>query len=160
MGHHRRLSLCSLPVPKQSEESLRSSISFAQSAICGTWQPARCVIYALFLLLLGHCGAVLLRSYEVSLGTVDRQQIRNHLAGHRQGGAVRIPLLLLLFVNRAQVVILSRRQLRSFHQGSLNMFVPLLGQRCAHLLVRGTLFVSAQATVADRLLDRPEARYL
>ena len=37
---HRRLSLCSLPVPKQFEESLRSSISFAQSANGGTWQPA------------------------------------------------------------------------------------------------------------------------
>jgi hypothetical protein len=39
-----RLSLCSLPVPKQSEGSLWSLISFAQSANCRTWQPARCVI--------------------------------------------------------------------------------------------------------------------
>jgi hypothetical protein len=37
---HRRLSLCSLPVPKQFEESLRSLISFAQSPYGGTWQPA------------------------------------------------------------------------------------------------------------------------
>ena len=37
---HRRLSLCSLPVPKQFEESLGSSISFAQSPNGGTWQPA------------------------------------------------------------------------------------------------------------------------
>jgi hypothetical protein len=37
---HRRLSLCSLPVPKQFEESLGSLTSFAQSAIGGTWQPA------------------------------------------------------------------------------------------------------------------------
>ena len=37
---HRRLSLCSLPVPKQFEVSLGSLISFAQSAIDGTWQPA------------------------------------------------------------------------------------------------------------------------
>jgi len=44
MGRPRRLSLCSLPVPKQFEESLGSWISFAQSATCGTWQPARCVI--------------------------------------------------------------------------------------------------------------------
>jgi hypothetical protein len=43
-GLHRRLSLCSLPVPKQSEGSLWSLISVAQSATCGTWQPARCVI--------------------------------------------------------------------------------------------------------------------
>jgi len=43
-GRHRRLSLCSLPVPKQLEGSLRSLISFAQSANSRTWQPARCVI--------------------------------------------------------------------------------------------------------------------
>ena len=36
----RRLSLCSLPVPKQSEGNLGSVISFAQSANGGTWQPA------------------------------------------------------------------------------------------------------------------------
>jgi hypothetical protein len=38
---HRRLSLCSLPVPKQFGESLGSSISFAQSPNGGTWQPAQ-----------------------------------------------------------------------------------------------------------------------
>jgi hypothetical protein len=38
---HRRLSLCSLPVPKQFELSLRSLISFAQSPNGGTWQPAQ-----------------------------------------------------------------------------------------------------------------------
>ena len=43
-SRHRRLSLCSLPVPKQFVESLRSLISFAQSANVRTWQPARCVI--------------------------------------------------------------------------------------------------------------------
>jgi hypothetical protein len=32
---HRRLSLCSLPVPKQSVEGLGSLISFAQSATAG-----------------------------------------------------------------------------------------------------------------------------
>ncbi len=35
---HRRLSLCSLPVPKQFVVSLGSSISFAQSPNGGTWQ--------------------------------------------------------------------------------------------------------------------------
>src|ERR1700693_1575253 len=43
-GRHRRLSLCSLPVLKQFEESLGSVISLAQSAKGRTWQPARCVI--------------------------------------------------------------------------------------------------------------------
>ena len=47
-GLHRRLSLCSLPVPKQSEGSLESLTSVAQSATCRTWQPARCVILLFF----------------------------------------------------------------------------------------------------------------
>ena len=46
---HRRLSLCSLPVPKQFVESLRSLISFAQSPTSGTWQPAhRMILMFLF----------------------------------------------------------------------------------------------------------------
>ena len=43
-GRHRRLSLGSLPVLKQFEESLGSLISVAQSANGRTWQPAFCVI--------------------------------------------------------------------------------------------------------------------
>jgi hypothetical protein len=43
-GRHRRLGLCSLPVPKQSGRSLWKLLSIAQSAIRRTWQPARCVI--------------------------------------------------------------------------------------------------------------------
>ena len=39
-SRHRRLSWCSLPVPKQFEESLGSVSSFAQSAIGRTWQSA------------------------------------------------------------------------------------------------------------------------
>jgi len=46
-GRHRRLSLCSLPVLKQFEESLGSLISVAQSANGRTWQPALCAILML-----------------------------------------------------------------------------------------------------------------
>lgn len=48
-GRHRRLSVCSLPVLKQSAGSLGSFISVAQSVSRGTWQSARCVILVLFL---------------------------------------------------------------------------------------------------------------
>jgi hypothetical protein len=51
---HRRLSVCSLPVLKQSGGSLVSLISVAQSVSGRTWQSARCVIAVLFLV-----GAVL-----------------------------------------------------------------------------------------------------
>src|SRR5258708_34118134 len=41
--HPIRLSLYSLPVPKQFVESLGRVISFAQSATCRTWQSAHFV---------------------------------------------------------------------------------------------------------------------
>jgi len=44
-GRRRRLSLCSLPVLQQFEESLGSLISVAQSATARTWQTAPCVIH-------------------------------------------------------------------------------------------------------------------
>src|SRR6476469_6263500 len=40
------------------------------------------------------------------------------------------------------------------------MLVALFGNRRAQDLVRGTLLVSAQSAIADRLLDRAEARYV
>jgi hypothetical protein len=44
---HRRLSLCSLPVPKQSKRASGVS-SIAQSPTCGTWQPAHRIILMVF----------------------------------------------------------------------------------------------------------------
>ena len=54
-GRHRRLSVCSLPVLKQSEGSLGRFVSFAQSVSGRTWQsaslcdPGICVSPARFL---------------------------------------------------------------------------------------------------------------
>src|SRR6516165_9037590 len=63
---HRRLSWCSLPVPKQFVESLGSLRSFAQSANGGTWQSAhRMILMVLAFPLLGkgfHAAAVCLNS--------------------------------------------------------------------------------------------------
>ena len=47
---HRRLSLCSLPVPKQLEESLGVA-SVARVVTCGTWQSAHRMILMFFPLL-------------------------------------------------------------------------------------------------------------
>jgi hypothetical protein len=44
VGPSQKIEFVSLPVPKQSEGSLGSLISFAQSATCGTWQSAHRVI--------------------------------------------------------------------------------------------------------------------
>lgn len=53
---------------------------------------------------------------------------------------------------------LSGRQLRGFHQNSLDMLVPVLRERHTHHLVSGAAFVSAEAAVTDGLLDCAEAR--
>jgi hypothetical protein len=45
---HRRLSLCSLPVPKQTEGA-SGVASVAQPVTCGTWQPAHRMILIFFL---------------------------------------------------------------------------------------------------------------
>src|SRR5260370_15072222 len=55
-------------------------------------------------------------------------------------------------------MVLSRNQLRSFDQRSLDMLVALFRQWHAHRLVGRTPFISAEAAVADGLLDRAEAR--
>ena len=49
-SRRRRLSLCSLPVPKQFVVSLRSLISFAQWPTCRTWQSAHGIILMFFIL--------------------------------------------------------------------------------------------------------------
>ena len=85
VGLLRRLSLCSPPVPKQSEGSLGSLISFAQSATCGTWQPARRVILISFSYrpaFLSRRRASPFRRNEVLLSAIHGQQIRDHLPGH------------------------------------------------------------------------------
>jgi hypothetical protein len=43
---------------------------------------------------------------------------------------------------------------------SLDMLVALLREGRSHDLVGGTFLVAAQATGADRLLDRPEAGHV
>jgi hypothetical protein len=53
-------------------------------------------------------------------------------------------------------VILSRSQFGCFHQCSLDMFVALFREGSSHDLVGRTFLVAAEATVADRLLDRPK----
>src|SRR5437667_6107899 len=83
-GLHRRLSLCSLPVPKQSEGSLRSLISFAQSATCGTWQSAHRVILDLFSHSggLSRCRAAVFSRHELAFPAIHGKQIRDHLPGY------------------------------------------------------------------------------
>ena len=47
-------------------------------------------------------------------------------------GAIGIPALLLSCIEQREIRIISGSQLRCFHQHPLNMFIPLLGKRCAY----------------------------
>src|ERR1700692_2556895 len=92
----RRLSLCSLPVPKQSEGSLGSVISFAQSANGGTWQSAHgssCFLRRQFLC----CPSLsFFCRNEISLLPIYGEQICHQLAGYGKGGPVTVSFLHLL----------------------------------------------------------------
>ncbi|MDT7817420.1 MAG: hypothetical protein QOJ42_7336, partial [Acidobacteriaceae bacterium] len=82
-GRHRRLSVCSLPVPKQFVESLGSLICFAQSAIGRTWQSAlgsSCLLSGSL-----QAAAVLRSSAGISLSVPDpRQADRQPSSGLRR----------------------------------------------------------------------------
>src|ERR1700751_4216838 len=76
---HQRLSLYSLPVPKQFVESLGRVISFAQSATCRTWQSAHFVHPVSFGSILCCRSPAFFRRHEVSLLPIHGKQIRYHL---------------------------------------------------------------------------------
>ena len=76
------------------------------------------------------------------------------------GRAIGIPLLLFLFIDQSQFMVLSGGQLGGFDQYALDMLVALFRTRCAQDRVCGTLFFSAESAIADRLLNRPKARYV
>src|SRR5215471_6392297 len=117
---HRRLSWCSLPVPKQFVESLRSLRSFAQSATGGTWQSAHRMILMFcpfpyqerFL----RCRGLLesLGRHEVLFSAFHGQHVGHHLPGHRQGGPVGVPSAPFFLVDFSQLVAVAGRQLGGF----------------------------------------------
>ena len=111
-GRHRRLSLRSLPVLKQFEESLGSLISVAQSANGRTWQPARCDPFCLFFprqRFLGRRSLVMFCRHEVPFFPIYGEQIRDHLPSYRKSRSVGIPFLLFCFINQGEIVVLSGR---------------------------------------------------
>ena len=103
-GRHRRLSVCSLPVLKQSEGSLGSFISVAQSVSGGTWQSARCVILVLFSLawFLGRGASAIFCRHEISLSSIHGEQIRDHLARYRKRRSIGVSLSVSLFHRATQ----------------------------------------------------------
>jgi hypothetical protein len=81
-----------------SPETIRSeasgdALSFAQSATCRTWQPARCVIPFLDGGGLSCGGVMALGRHKRPLLAIDGEQIRHHLSSYRQRRAIRMPFL-------------------------------------------------------------------
>jgi hypothetical protein len=137
-GRHRRLSVCSLPVPKQSEGGLGSFISVAQSVSGGTWQSARCVILVLSLSLAwfsGRVASAIFCRHEMLLSSIHGEKICDHLARYRKRRSIGVPFLFFSFIEQRKIVILSRRQLRSLDQHKLDILVALFGNRCANRLL-------------------------
>jgi hypothetical protein len=157
-GRHRRLSLCSQPIPKQFEEGPRSLICIAQSAIGRTWQPARCGIFFFpqaAVKPLRLCD--LLKAHSPVLRDPQRVDTRPS-CGLRPGSLDWHSLLLFFSINRGQLVALFGCQLRGFYEHALNILVALLRTWCAHHLIGGASFLSTQTAVTNRLLDRSKAR--
>src|SRR5258705_3119755 len=109
--HPIRLSLYSLPVPKQFVESLGRVISFAQSATCRTWRSAHFVHPVDFGSILGCRSPAFFRRHEVSLLPIHGKQISNHLPSYRERRSIPISFLLFLVVDHGQLMALSLSQL-------------------------------------------------
>ena len=90
--------------------------------------------------------------HKILLSAFDCEQIGNNLPCHREGGAIAITSLHLLFVNQGQLVALSRGELCGFHQHMLDVFVALFRNGRAQHLVGRALLRSAQPAVTNGLL--------
>src|SRR4029077_20647135 len=156
---HRRLSVCSLPVLKQSGESLGSLISVAESATAGPGS-LRAVCSCCFSpggpRFLSLCPLGICEGYEVPLPAIHGEQIRHHFSSYGERRSIGIPLLFLSFIDQGQIMILSGCQLRGFHQHTLDMFGALFGKRGARHFVSGPLFIPAEPAITDGLPDRGE----
>ena len=143
--------------PEQFVESLGRIISFAQSATCRTWQSAHCVHPVYFGSILCCRSPAFFSRHEVSLLPIHGKQICDHLPRYGKCRPIAISFLPFLVINHSHFVVLSRCQLGGFYQRTLDMFIALLRERHTHRLVGRAPFLSAEAAVADGLLDRAEA---
>ena len=90
-------------------------------------------------------AAEFLGRHEVLLSALHREHVADHLPGNRQRGAVPISLFQFSRVGQGEFGRLTGRELGSLDQYSLDMLVPLLGNRHPHHLLGRTLLVAAQS---------------
>jgi len=89
-------------------------------------------------------AAEFLGRHEVLLSALDREHVADHLPGN-QRGAVPISLFQFSRVGQGEFGRLTEREFGSLDQYSLDMLVPLLGNRHPHHLLGRTLLVAAQS---------------
>src|SRR5258705_179598 len=157
---HRRLSLCSLPVPKQTEGSLWSCLRrparhLRDLAACAPNDPD--VLYSQAGFLRCRGASKLLDGAIILFSALDGEHVGNHLPGYGERRPVLVPSLLFPFINQRQLMVVSRSQFRGLHQRLLNVLVPLFGDGHSNELVRGASLRAAESAIADGLLDRLEA---
>ncbi len=118
-SRRRRLSLCSLPVPKQCEGSLGSFLRRPGDLL---QDLAACASNDLVFVLpyqegfLSHCfGHQLFGRYEVLLPAVHREHVCHQLSGYRHSGPILVPSLDFLLPEQGQLVGVPGRQLGGFH---------------------------------------------
>ena len=123
-SRRRRLSLCSLPVPKQFEVSLKSFLRCPGD-------------------LLQDLAACASNDLVFVLPYQEAFHVGHQLPGYRQGGPILVPSLDFLLPEQGQFVGVPGRQLGGFHQYVLDVLVPLLGNRHALYLVGRALLGAA-----------------
>ena len=94
--------------------------------------------------------------FKISLFAICGHEIRNQLASYGECCAIGIPLLPCIFIYQGQIRIPPWHQLRRFHGHPLDLFIPLLRNRCTRSFVGRSFFTSAKSTVTDGLSDRSE----
>jgi hypothetical protein len=125
------------------ECNVRRSVGNLQDlAACTLWNP---VVFLLKVVVSKPLYFGNLERYEFALPAIHSEQIRHHLPSYGKCGSIGIPLLLFLFIDQSQVVILLRRQFCGFYQNPLNMLVALFGKR-VRITLLAELFSSPQSS--------------
>jgi hypothetical protein len=115
---HRRLSLCSLPVPKQTEGSLWSCLRrparhLRDLAACAPNDPD--VLYSQAGFLRCRGASKLLDGDKVLFSALDGEHVGDHLSGYGKRRPVLVPSLSLPLINQSQLGAVSRSQFRGLH---------------------------------------------
>ena len=142
-GRHRRLSLCSLPVPKQFEGSLGSLRSVAQSVnvrdLAGC-APSNPVLFLSQWPVLRRVAAAIFCRHEIAVVRDQRRADKPPACGLPPASLDWRCLSVFPFIEQRQLVVCSRRQLRGLDQTCCICLLRCLESGVRIDRVGGTLF--------------------